>query len=105
MRENAKPPKNYRVQHSATIVKRKAVPYTSPYPDLDEIDRASRTRLAYWLRYLPSPGEAAIGSLAFGDALATESAKLDLINERFEKGGGWTPWLSKAADRLHEGKN
>ncbi len=75
--------------------------YLTSYPAIVEVENANRTRLGYWLRYLPSPGESAVGHAGFANALADESAVLDLITMLFEKKGGWTPWLSKAADKLH----
>lgn len=74
----------------------------SDYPCICMIDRASRVLLGYWVRYLPSPGAAAAGHRNFGDVVAMESAALDLIEERFNALGGWSPPTSRAADRRHE---
>ena len=81
-------------------MKKRGLYAESPYPSLDEIDRAARTRLGSWLRYLPSPGHSAIGYENFGYVMALESAALDLITERFNHLGGWSPRVSKDADRL-----
>ncbi|MGB5812413.1 MAG: hypothetical protein WBG86_17880 [Polyangiales bacterium] len=75
----------------------------SPYPTMDEVDKASRIQLGRWQRYLPSPGTSGIGHSGFGDVLATESAVADLIAKRFNEKGGWSPNISKAVDRA-EGK-
>jgi hypothetical protein len=74
----------------------------SDYPCICMIDRANRPLLGYWVRYLPSPGLSAAGHRGFGDAVAMESAALDLIQERFDSLGGWSPPTSKAADRMRE---
>jgi len=74
----------------------------SDYPCICMIDEASRPLLGYWVRYLPSPGSKAAGQRNFGDVIAMESAALDLIVERFDFLGGWSPPTSKAADRIHD---
>lgn len=73
--------------------------YVSAYPSMEEVEKASRTQLGSWSRYLPSPGTAAIGTPKFGDMLASESATMDLILKRFKELGGWSPRVSKAVDR------
>lgn len=72
-------------------------PEGSKYPDLDEINEASREQLARWMRFLPSPGTFAVGfdRSEFDRAMRWEVARLDRIVERFNEAGGWSPELSK----------
>ena len=83
---------------------RKRNVHTSRYPEMDAIDNASHRQLGYWVRYLNSPGVDSYGADNFADVLAMESAALDLIMERFDSLGGWTPKVSKAVDKLHDAK-
>ena len=83
---------------------RKTNVHTSEYPTIEDIDKADHEGLGYWVRYLKSPGVSAYESDNFADVLAMESAAMDLIMERFDSLGGWTPKVSKAVDKLREGK-
>ena len=65
------------------------------YPTLDQVEKASRTQLARWYRFLPSPGNAAIGKKTFEKILGEEKLVMDRICERFNKLGGMTPEISK----------
>lgn len=83
-------------------LRRKRENAKSQYPTTKQISRASRTRLGYWVRHLPSPGETSVDAPNHVDVMTFESAAMDFIIERFEKHGGWDPGVSKAVDRLHE---
>ncbi len=66
----------------------------SGYPSMSEIDTASRTRLAFWMRYLDSPGASSLVNVA------AESAAIEWIALRFKLAGGWSPRVSKGADAM-----
>jgi len=68
---------------------------TRAYPTLGQVEAADRIQLARWWRFLPSPGESAIGCKNFPDVFAGEAAIQKRIMERFEAMGGWTPEVSK----------
>ena len=67
------------------------------YPTMKEIEQADHMTLAYWVRFLPSPGAGAIGAdkAAFEAALTDEAERLARIMERFHAKGGMTPTISK----------
>jgi len=65
------------------------------YPTLEEVEKASHLQLARWYRFLPSPGERAIGHPEFNKIFQQEAEILDRIVERFNKMGGFTPEISK----------
>lgn len=70
----------------------------SNYPTLEQVEKASLEQLAYWMRYLPSPGSSAIGENhreVFEGMLQAETIVLEAIATRFKELGGWTPELSK----------
>lgn len=68
----------------------------APYPDLVAVETADKFQLARWMRFLPSPGEAAVGTAEFDTAFAQEAKVLEAIIARFAQSGGWTPEISKA---------
>lgn len=64
------------------------------YPTLPDVELASKTQLGIWLKSLPSPGMSAVNAGVINNedyeqALADESAVLDLIKERHAALGGW----------------
>lgn len=67
------------------------------YPTLEDVRNASREQLARWYRFLPSPGASAIGldRESFLTVLGREKEIMDLIVQRFQLLGGFTPELSK----------
>ena len=65
------------------------------YPTKKEAEGASRIQLAYWHRFLPSPGTSAIGKNNFEQKLSEEAEILNLIEKRFKELGGMTPGISK----------
>ena len=65
------------------------------YPTLKEVEKTSRVQLARWYRFLPSPGNAAIGKKTFEKILGEEKAVMDRICERFKELGGMTSEISK----------
>lgn len=71
------------------------------FPTLAEVDEADRIQLCRWWRFLPSPGESAIGTNEFHELLKSEGIIMDRITERFHEAGGFTPEISK---RLGWGK-
>ena len=69
-----------------------------PYPSsMGEIENADRLQLGRWMRFLPSPGLAAIGKnmKEFKMIADEEKDMLTHITERFEFLGGWDSRLSK----------
>lgn len=67
-----------------------------PYPDLDAVEAADKFQLARWMRFLPSPGEAVVGTSTYNAVFAVEAKVLERIIARFAQEGGWTPEISKA---------
>ena len=65
------------------------------YPSLREVEKANQVQLGRWMRFLASPGFDCVGKPNFEDILAGEKLILSTIIERFERGGDWTPELSK----------
>lgn len=65
------------------------------YPELAAVESANKIQLARWMRFLPSPGEAAAGTGAFHTAFEREAAVMERIIKRFAEAGGWTPEISK----------
>lgn len=67
------------------------------YPTYEEVEQANKVQLGRWLRFLPSPGQCAIGGDRdhFNRILEQEVAILDHITERFAQMGGWGPSTSK----------
>lgn len=68
------------------------------YPTFEEIEAASHFQLAYWCRFLPSPGATSIedDNADFETALSEELTKLNRILERHQEFGGWNSSISKA---------
>lgn len=67
----------------------------SVYPTLEAVEQASHHQLAYWYRFLPSPGFRYEGSPEFESKLEEECKIQNRILERFHEMGGWNPALSK----------
>ena len=67
------------------------------YPTIQEVENASREQLCSWYRFLPSPGQHAIGKGQdeFDAAIAGEKPVMDRLVERFREMGGMTPEISK----------
>ena len=67
------------------------------YPNEEQIERADHAQLAYWVRFLPSPGSRATGMdpASFQLILLEEKEILDRIIARFNEMGGMTPEISK----------
>lgn len=68
---------------------------TSKYPTMVEVEAADHLQLAFWQRFLPSPGASEIGKRDFEATMAAEGAVLDRICERLREAGGITPQISK----------
>lgn len=70
----------------------------STYPTMQQVEHASLFQLVHWNRYLPSPGEWAIGGNhnEFEKALNHEAPIITRIVERIKELGGITPSVSKA---------
>ena len=67
----------------------------SKYPTMEEVEKAEKHRLAFWYRFLSSPGSLYIGENNFEEMLKEEHKILLRIIERFNALGGFTPELSK----------
>lgn len=65
------------------------------YPTLNEVELASRVQLCKWHRFLPAPGESAVGNKDFKGTLDREIEVMNRIEERFDEAGGFTPAISK----------
>ena len=65
------------------------------YPTMDQIEAATREKICEWYRFLPSPGELAVGSPSFAEVMALEVPLINRIHERFVSLGGFTPEISK----------
>lgn len=71
----------------------------STYPTMQQVEHAELYQLVHWNRYLPSPGEWAIGGrnrAEFERALNHEAPIITRIVERIKELGGITPSVSKA---------
>ena len=66
------------------------------YPTIEEVERADRFTLARWNRFLPSPGNEAIGKDNFEEVLEAQVPIMNRLFERFNEMGGMTPEISKA---------
>lgn len=66
------------------------------YPTMEEVEHAGRYTLARWNRFLPSPGQAAIGKSNFDEICGVEAKIMNRILERFREAGGMTPEISKS---------
>lgn len=66
------------------------------YPTAQQVEDADRRTLCYWWRFLPSPGENAIGNEEFAKIMAAEKVLIDRIAERLQLAGGFTPEISKS---------
>lgn len=74
--------------------------YTN-YPSNAVVEEAGKYQLAWWIRFLPSPGRGVIDqkhydAVEFHEALGREAKILNRICERFNELGGMTPELSKS---------
>ena len=65
------------------------------YPNMTQVEKATKFQLGRWMRFLPSPGAWAVGKDHFEQTMAGEKIILDRIAERFEEMGGMSPGLSK----------
>jgi hypothetical protein len=65
------------------------------YPTIDAVNQATHIQLARWSRFLPSPGQKAIGTPEFNTVLNQEAAIMNRIVARFQEMGGMTPQISK----------
>jgi hypothetical protein len=66
------------------MIRRKALMVDRPdFPTMDQVEKASRERLAKWYRFLPS------------GQTKEQQQIMDRIAERFKQPGGMTPELSK----------
>jgi len=68
------------------------------YPNSDEVELANHRQLGVWMRFLPSPGANHIGEAVFRDKMLEESTVLNMISDRFESFGGWSPEISKSVE-------
>lgn len=66
------------------------------YPKINEVEDASRMQLCRWHRFLPSPGQSAIGNSNFNEVLEHEAKIQSRISERLAELGGFTVEISKA---------
>jgi hypothetical protein len=68
---------------------------TLNYPSLERVETASRIALAWWYRFLPSPGLNHVGTKNFSTMHRHERKVLERILERFNEVGGMSPEISK----------
>ena len=73
------------------------------YPTMEQVESARIMQLCEWTRFLPSPGQNAIGKdeawfndETFDSIMQREVAVMDRILERQKELGGWTPQISKS---------
>ena len=59
------------------------------YPTAEQVEAASKTQLAYWYRFLPSPDG------IDDEGLENQIKIVNRITERFNEMGGFDPELSK----------
>ncbi len=69
------------------------------YPTSEEVKNADRMQICAWWRFLPSPGDSAIGTDKFQETFNSEAVIMDHIAHRFTALGGFTPEISKALDK------
>jgi hypothetical protein len=65
------------------------------YPSEEEIEAADIVQLCTWTRFLPSPGQNAIGAEDFQESMKRETRLLVHIMARQIHLGGMTPAISK----------
>jgi hypothetical protein len=65
------------------------------YPTMEEVEKADRTQICRWYRFLESPAWYAVGREDFQEILDREVAVMTRIVERFRELGGMTPEISK----------
>lgn len=65
------------------------------YPTYQAIQEATHEQLARWSRFLPSPGNKAVGCPDFETVMQNEGEMMAYILQRFEMQGGWNSTLSK----------
>ncbi len=68
----------------------------TPYPTMDEVEKASHYQICSWYRFLDSPGLRSIGEEDFNEVLEEEGKIMDRITARLKEFGGFTPSISKA---------
>ena len=70
---------------------------TLPYPTLDQVEKADRTQLARWHRFLSFPGAGATNKqkMEFDAIIRQEQEILERIEVRFKEMGGMTPEISR----------
>ena len=66
------------------------------YPTMDDVEKASRTQLCSWHRFLESPGASATGDDDFQTVMEAQGLIMDRIQARLKELGGFTPEISKA---------
>ncbi len=68
-----------------------------PYPTMDQVEKADRTQMARWHRFLPYPGYQSIKKKGdeFLFTQAREKAIMDRIEDRFKEMGGMSEEISK----------
>lgn len=65
------------------------------YPTLEQVEKASHLELCRWYRFLPSPGEFAIGKDNFREVMEQEAKVMGRVVDRVKDFGGFTPEISK----------
>lgn len=65
------------------------------YPTLEQVEKASHLELCRWYRFLPSPGEFAIGKDNFSEVMEQEAKVMGRVVDRVKDFGGFTPEISK----------
>lgn len=66
------------------------------YPTIEEVNQADHYQICAWYRFLPGPGNRAIGKSNFQEVLDSEAKIMDRIAERLKEYGGFTSEISKS---------
>ena len=69
------------------------------YPTIEEVNNANHLEICRWYRFLPSPGEFAIGKPDFNEVLEKEAGIMGRIDNRLKEFGGFTTEISKLLGR------
>ena len=64
------------------------------YPTIEEVEQADHEQICRWHRFLPRPGDNAVDDVNFREILDTQYGIMDLIEQKFKDGGGFTEELS-----------